>query len=655
MSNKYLVYCCVFYNKDYFRLLNLLLVSMQYFSKKDEFDFLIITGPNFKETVENIGKTFSMNIRIQTFDFTTIFQAACARLFIFEYPEISQYEKILYLDTDIILKADITPIFKLEIEDLLYGIESGTLNSASFGSQFFDHSKIDGSKPGINSGTLLFKNSRAMIDLFSRIRGHIDAFTDSGVAIPYCMDQPFINYHAIKNKLYDNTLLNAHVSLFEGNDEVTNYETSSVCHFSYPIGNFGHKYNRMKKFLEKILSERGKTEPVPQLLGKVFSWGDNPNGYMKFKKTHVETAWGNGHYEMFDTHMVYAHWRNHYHLIKMNSDYTEYICVCTYPFDFVYHRGHIIENLPELMSLRLNMNDTYTKDNLTGIASKCDWYIYKDKLVHINETTEPRFIFINTNSGHISVPFFINEILPKINWNIVLILASTDYTFPTGSGDARENLYKDHQEIIKNLLNNIYVKKCFVENLDTLGEKLYPLPLGLLEYKPNYFTYLTEIEHPLKLKLDLRKYQVFCCHTLHHSMPQFKLRKDVLAQCNNEWKDFAYTRNLINASEFKHILLNSKFTLCVHGGGIDPAPRIWEALICGSIPIIEHSTLDQAYSRFPVVYIDNWDVNSITQEKLDKWLNELRPYYEDLDKRKKVIEMLYLDYWWNIIKDGLTI
>jgi lipopolysaccharide biosynthesis glycosyltransferase len=197
-----------------------------------------------------------MNINIQIFNFTTIFQAACARLFIFEYPKINQYEKILYLDTDIILKADITPIFHLEISDLLYGIESGTIGTFSFGAQFFDLSKISEATPGINSGTLLFKNSQIIRDLFSRIRNHINEFTESGQKIPYCMDQPFINYHAIKDSLYDNSLLNSHVSLFEGNDEVNNYETSSVCHFSFPIGNFGHKYARMKKFLDKIIGIR---------------------------------------------------------------------------------------------------------------------------------------------------------------------------------------------------------------------------------------------------------------------------------------------------------------------------------------------------------------------------------------------------------------
>lgn len=342
MSNKYLVYCCVFYNKDYFRLLNLLLVSMQYFSKKDEFDFLIITGPNFKGAVDDIGKTFSMNIRIQTFDFTTIFQAACARLFIFEYPEISQYEKILYLDTDIILKADITPIFKLEIEDLLYGIESGRLYSASFGSQFFDHSKIDVSKPGINSGTLLFKNSIVINNLFSRIRQHINEFTDSGQQIPYCMDQPFINYHAIKDELYNNTLLNAHVSLFEGNDEVNNYETSSICHFSYPIGNFGHKYARMKRFLNKILGMKKNEVTIRDIINKKYSWGENKNAFIKFNEENAETSWGKATYEIIDTHMILAHWNNYYHIIKMNSDYTEYICVCTYPFDFVFHTGKLI-------------------------------------------------------------------------------------------------------------------------------------------------------------------------------------------------------------------------------------------------------------------------------------------------------------------------
>jgi hypothetical protein len=41
----------------------------------------------------------------------------------------------------------------------------------------------------------------------------------------------------------------------EDNDIVTNYETSIICHFSFPIGNFSNKNERMKKFMFEILKE----------------------------------------------------------------------------------------------------------------------------------------------------------------------------------------------------------------------------------------------------------------------------------------------------------------------------------------------------------------------------------------------------------------
>lgn len=48
------------------------------------------------------------------------------------------------------------------------------------------------------------------------------------------------------------------------------------------------------------------------------------------------------------------------------------------------------------------------------------------------------------------------------------------------------------------------------------------------------------------------------------------------------------------------------FIACIHGGGIDPSPKAWEALMVGTIPIIQHSTLDDAYSRLPVMFVHDW-------------------------------------------------
>lgn len=331
--SKNLIYFCVFYNNDYFKLLDLLLSSMKFFSSLEGFDLVVLTSPDMEQSVHELCTKFQMNIHIMPCNFTTIFQAACARLYIFDYEHIGSYERILYLDTDIIIKADLTPLFAIELRDVLYGLEQGSIAMPNFGSQFFDLKTINSGKTGLNSGTLLFKNCLAVRDLFSRIKGHIQAFTDSAATIPYTMDQPFINYHAIKSDLYDNKALNQYVSLYEGSDEVANYETSIVCHFSYPIGNFGHKHHRMKEFLIGLL-EKSNSKKANQLalVGKSYSWSSY--GYIAFKESCVlETKWGKGTYQILENGLVRAIWNNHYHILKFSDDYSGYSSLRTGPRD----------------------------------------------------------------------------------------------------------------------------------------------------------------------------------------------------------------------------------------------------------------------------------------------------------------------------------
>jgi hypothetical protein len=349
-TSKNLVYCCVFYNKDYFKLLDLLLKSLRMYSFEESFDFLVITQKQFEPLVKEIGRNLGIDLKIFFLDFSTIFQAACARLFIFDYPEIQRYEKLLYIDTDILIKASLEPIFLLldGAKDVLYGIESGTIESQNFGAQFFNFNLVDKSLTGLNSGTLLFLNSIQMKSLFQRIRGHLDLFTQAGHQPPYCMDQPFINFHAIKDKLYDNQLLNPYVSLFENNDTVDNYTTSSICHFSFPIGNFGHKYNRMCEFFHRTLHRKtsSDSDAAMDLIGKKYSWG---SGYIKFIVNYegyykLETPWGQGSFRMISSSSACAFWNNFYHVLQFNPEFTEYISIRTDPRDFEFTRGYLIES-----------------------------------------------------------------------------------------------------------------------------------------------------------------------------------------------------------------------------------------------------------------------------------------------------------------------
>jgi lipopolysaccharide biosynthesis glycosyltransferase len=339
---KYLVYACVFYNKDYTELLRLLIASTKFYSSLKGITFLVLTSKEIEPAIQDLAKSYEFPILTKTFDYTTIFQAACARLSIFDYEEIGSYEKILYLDTDILIKGSLTTLFDLPLENKLYGLESGFTDSINFGVQFF-HPPIKTS--GINSGTLLFPNSPIIQSLFQRIRGHVETYTKSGSAPPYSLDQPFINYHAIKDGLYDNQILKPYVALFEGEGAPENENTAIVCHFSFPIGNFGHKCNRMKAYLNKCLNHftiEDKFGIQNDLVKKRFSFGP---GFIEFEDKNVLiTTWGKGTYEYITQNTICVEWHRHFHIIQIKEN--RLFGLRTWPNDFVACIGQDITPSP---------------------------------------------------------------------------------------------------------------------------------------------------------------------------------------------------------------------------------------------------------------------------------------------------------------------
>lgn len=55
--------------------------------------------------------------------------------------------------------------------------------------------------------------------------------------------------------------------------------------------------------------------------------------------------------------------------------------------------------------------------------------------------------------------------------------------------------------------------------------------------------------------------------------------------------------------------------------------------MAGSIPIIQHSTLDDAYQHLPVAFVDSFeqllhpDNTTALQAQLRDWIEQLQPYY----------------------------
>ena len=324
-----LVYACVFYNKDYIQLLRLLLISIKLYSSLHNTDFLVITSKEFEPLIQAVALEIQFPIQTMILDITTIFQAACARLSIFDYSLIHDYSTILYLDTDILVKGNLMNLLTIPLEEKLYALESGFTDSINFGVQFFQTPiKVT----GFNSGTLLFRNSSILKGLFERIKRHIETFTISGTTLPYALDQPFINYHAIKNNLYENRALKPHVALFEEEHPV-NEASAIVCHFSYPIGNFAHKFNRIKTYLNKLLTATTPFNTTSDIQGKAYSWN---TGFIKFNTNNLQTIWSEGTYSRLDVNRVLTSWNNYSHVLHLNPTKDSYFGVRLYDFKVVH-------------------------------------------------------------------------------------------------------------------------------------------------------------------------------------------------------------------------------------------------------------------------------------------------------------------------------
>ena len=303
--------------------------------------------------------------------------------------------------------------------------------------------------------------------------------------------------------------------------------------------------------------------------------------------------------------------------------------------------------LMQVMSTRLEKRNTYERNELSGLSKKCDWFINGNQVVNITNTLQPHFIFLTALKGHIGIEFLVNKLLPIILSKFILIIASEDYTFPYGKGDIRAHEYAYVQEHIKILLESTKVIHIFVENLDTLHPKLSPIPLGLLDS-----SFLVDFNSP-EIDFSKKKILCLCNHRIYsHETGQFYDRAKTNELSANNWNNFvSLETDEIPETKFIENIKNSKFCLCIHGGGYDPCPRFFQCILYGTIPIIQHSPLDEVFMKFPVVFIDSLSENSLSESFLMEKLEELREFYENKLKRKKVLHMLTLHYWWNIINN----
>lgn len=283
-----------------------------------------------------------------------------------------------------------------------------------------------------------------------------------------------------------------------------------------------------------------------------------------------------------------------------------------------------------------------------GLARACDWVVYCERrqcqdveeasLLQRDHGELPSTVFVHARLG--AMRFFLACVLPRLSRRFVLITGNADSTVPV-QVDQRWQPWSATAmgSTFTHVLQHPLLVHWFAENLDTSDvPRLSPLPTG--DYNPHKAT-----TRPINLsKLPLR---VLCVNRVHSDSPEWGKRRRVLALCNSTWKAFADAPGPIDPDEYSNTLARYPFTMCVQGGGLDPSPQAWQAIMAGSIPIMEYSPLFDAYARLPVAWVPGWKKRTLSTAQLERWLGELREYYEDPQLRRQTLFLLTEKYWWS--------
>lgn len=296
--------------------------------------------------------------------------------------------------------------------------------------------------------------------------------------------------------------------------------------------------------------------------------------------------------------------------------------------------------------------DRYT---LSGIAARCDWVLLSDnKAPHTHlqrnvETECPRHIFVSLRAPFYALRAFVNEILPSLEFDFVLITGSEDITLPMQVDFRWRRLDSEEQVFLRQIADHVHLRHWYCENLDRNDHaKRSPLPLGLVFPDGNP----EEVKIRTPQPLDGRALRVFCAHR-HREGPQWELRRRVSSLAGGHWRHFCTVPDTeLPEPEFMREVERHAFVVCAEGGGLDPAPKAWSALLHGAIPIIRATALAPAYAHLPVVMLNDWCEDAITPEKLAGWRAQLLQWFDIPQKRQEVLHRLSIDYWWEMIAAG---
>lgn len=118
------IFITIFNNMKYVEMFYLLLESIQIYGNLDKnIEILVYTSTPFMKLIQT-NPLFTQKIKFEINDtYDNIDKACKARMELFNLKSCCKYNKILYLDTDILIKDDISKVFDVATEEVLYVLD----------------------------------------------------------------------------------------------------------------------------------------------------------------------------------------------------------------------------------------------------------------------------------------------------------------------------------------------------------------------------------------------------------------------------------------------------------------------------------------------------------------------------------------------------
>jgi len=334
--SKTIIYSCIFFNEKYINLINLLLKSYKLFcNSHDDVEYLIICNNDYEEKIKEIFDNLNINGKIWCMDLKTKFESCWSRYEIFNYPDIDLYNKILYLDCDILVTNSINNILDFQLENKLYVLAEGITSHNFWGAHHFK--KGNPRCTAFSSGILLFNNNIIIKELFEemikyknvQLNNYTGDSPNAGLNNCILNDQPLLVYFAFKNKLYDNEKL---INIVINNPK--SFANHTISHFPGGPGNYENKINKMRNYMNNFMFNLDKTTNADNaLIGKKYLWMDSN---IEFLENYKMNAFGHGNYSIINKYLVNCYFDGHTHLIKFNEDYSTFFSIRKSDFAVVF-------------------------------------------------------------------------------------------------------------------------------------------------------------------------------------------------------------------------------------------------------------------------------------------------------------------------------